>query len=219
MAGNIRFYLDVCMFVFITTIFKRHVISADYHVWGGLVLLGFTLWHLWLNRQWLVGFWRRQQHWQDWITAMLLVVWLALAVTGVLAAKQFGLELHFLKPWHKFLGALSLLLVAMHIGFHWQYLKENILRRCPCLNKVPKALTALLLAGTLCLGVYGFVDSGFGKWISAPFVTSARQKPPKDGSARKKHQPRPFDPLRLGKAMAELSAMLYLGDYVARKRK
>ncbi|BAL85058.1 hypothetical protein SELR_pSRC102510 (plasmid) [Selenomonas ruminantium subsp. lactilytica TAM6421] len=79
-------------------------------------------------------------------------------------------------------------------------------------------MTSLLMAGILCLGAYGFVDSGFGKWISAPFVTSSQQKPPQDGSNRKKHQPRPFDPLRLGKAMAELSAMLYLGAYVVRKR-
>lgn len=219
MAGSLRFYLDVVLFIFISTLFKRHIISADYHVWGGLVFFGLILWHVWLNRKWLTGFIQRQKHWQDWVNLLFLLVWLAMIITGMLVAKQFGLELHFLKPWHKFLGALSLLLVAMHIGFHWQYLKENILRRCPCLKKVPQVITTILLVGTLCLGGYGYVDSGFGKWLSAPFTAAPQRQPAGAGGSRKKHQPQPFNPEKVAKHMAEMAAMLYLGAYLVRKRK
>lgn len=55
MTGSKRFYLDVMMFLFFGTFFNRHVISVDYHVWGGLVFFSFTIWHVWLNRKWLTS--------------------------------------------------------------------------------------------------------------------------------------------------------------------
>lgn len=214
MGNKKRFFLDVVLFVMITTIFKRHVISADYHVWGGLVFVGLTFWHIWLNRQWLHRLAGKQKKAIDWLNIVLLFVWAALLVTGILAAKQFGIALHVLKPYHKFLGALSLLLVAAHIGFHWQYLKQNILQVAGVFRRVPKGIATVALAGMLCLGGYGFVDSGFAKWISAPFTVSAR---PANPAGRRQHTPQPFDWTRLGKAMAELAGMLYLGAYVTKK--
>ena len=214
MGSKLRFFLDVVLFVMITTIFKRHVISADYHVWAGLVFYGLIFWHIWLNRQWLKGLIRKQKQALDWLNLFLLFVWAGLLVTGILSARQFGIELHGLKPYHKFLGALSLLLVAAHIGFHWQYLKENILQCAGVFRRVPKGIATVVLIGMLCLGGFGFVDSGFTKWISAPFTVTAR---PANPVGKRQHKPQPFDWMRLGKAMAELGGMLYLGAYVVKK--
>ncbi len=217
MESSMRFYLDVMMFLFFGTFFSRHVISMDYHVWGGLVFFGFTLWHVWLNKKWVTGFSKRQKKWRDWVTFLLLVIWLAMAVTGVLAAKEFGIEWHFLKPWHIFLGAVSLLLVAVHIGFHWIYLRENIRRHLPFWQKVPRALGMVLLMGTLCFGAYSYVASDFGKWISAPFTASPHKNHPQDG--RKQRQQQSFNAVDLAILMAEISAMLYLGAYAVRRKK
>ncbi len=214
MAGSRRFYLDVLMFLFFGTFFNRHVLSMSYHVWGGLVFFGFTVWHVWLNRKWLTGFAKRQKTWRDWATAALIIIWLAMAVTGVLAAKEFGIELNAMRPWHKFFGAISLLLVAVHIGFHWVYLRENIRRSFTFVQKVPRALSTVLLAMTLCFGAYSYVDSSFGKWISAPFISAQHKDPPRDGHGRK-HR-RPFNGADLAKLIAEISAMLYLGAYVVK---
>ena len=213
-----RFCLDVLLFVFITTFFKCHLISVDYHVWGGLVFFGFSLWHVWLNRKWLMGFGRRKKGWRDWGNMLFLLVWLAMIVTGILCARQLGIGWFFLKPWHKFLGAISLLLLAFHISCHWAYLRENILRRCPPLRKVPHTLGAALLAGTLCFGFWSFADSGFGKWISAPFVASSPLPSSGDGSGRKKHQTQPFNPAKVSKYMAESAAMIYACAYMMRKK-
>lgn len=218
MTGSKRFYLDVLMFLFFGTFFSKNVVSMDYHVWGGLVFFGFTLWHVWLNRKWVTGFGKRQKKWRDWVTVLLMVIWLTMAVTGVLAAREFGIEWHAMKPWHMFLGAVSLLLVASHIGFHWGYLRENIKRHLPFLQKVPRALAMILLAGTLCFGGWSYVDSGFSKWIAAPFSSSSHKHRSQDSSGRKQHQQQPFSAADLGRLMAEVSAMLYLGAYVVRKK-
>ncbi|SFT42305.1 hypothetical protein SAMN02910356_00573 [Selenomonas sp. GACV-9] len=214
MICSIRFVLDVILFVLLLTLFKRHVISADYHVWAGLVYCGLLIWHIWLNRQWLQQLIGRKKKGLDWLVLGLILVWILLLVTGILTAKQFGIEWHFLKPYHKFLGAISLLLVAAHIGFHWQYLKDHILQCCGFLRKVPAALATLALVGTLCLGGYGFVDSGYAKWISAPFTVAAR--PAADAAQRRPHKPRPFSWERLGKSMAEIAGMMFLGAYVVK---
>lgn len=219
MTGSKRFYLDVMMFLFFGTFFNRHVISVDYHVWGGLVFFGFTIWHVWLNRKWLTSLGKRQKTWRDWTTLSLFVIWLVMAVTGGLAAKQFGIEWHILKPWHKFLGAISLLLVSVHIGSHWIYLRDNISRWLPFLRKLPRVLTAVLLSGTLCFGGWSYVDSDFGKWIAAPFTASPHQNRIQDGNGKMKHQKQPFSVAALAKIMAEISAMLYLGAYVVKKKK
>ena len=215
MAGSKRFYLDVMMFLFFGTFFNHHVLSMSYHVWGGLVFFGFTVWHVWLNRKWLTGLVIRQKKWRDWVTAALILIWLAMAVSGILAAKEFGIELNVMKPWHKFFGAISLLVVAVHIGFHWVYLRENIRRRFTFVQKVPRALGMVLLAVTLCFGAYSYVDSGFGKWMAAPFTATPHKEHPKDGSGRKIRQ-KPFNGATLAMLMAEVSAMLYLGAYVVK---
>ena len=214
MVRDVRFVVDIVLFVLLTTIFKRHVISADYHVWAGMLACGVIAGHVWLNRIWLRRFASKRKKESDWLSFALMFVFAVLLVTGILTAKPFGIELHALKPYHKCLGGISLLLVAAHIGFHWQYLRVNFLRSFRLCRLVPKALTTMLLIGALCLGGYGFVDSGFAKWIAAPFTVAAR--PAADAAQRRPHKPRPFSWERLGKSMAEIAGMMFLGAYVVK---
>lgn len=213
MVRDRRLVVDMILFVLLTTIFKRHVISANYHVWAGMLFCGLLAGHVWLNRAWLRRFTAKRKKESDWLSFVLLFVFAALLITGILTAKPFGIELNYLKPYHKCLGGLSLLLVSAHIGFHWQYLRVNFLRSFRVLRLIPQAVTTLLLIGALCLGGYGFVNSGFAKWMTAPFTATLRVA---DAAARPRHQLQPFDWERLGKSMAELAGMMFLGAYVVK---
>ena len=122
------------------------------------------------------------------------------------------------KPYHKFLGALSLLLVAVHIGFHWAYLREHIRKRCTWIAKVPRLVGTICLAATLCFGTYSYVDSGFGRFLAAPFTSSQHGVEHREGGAGREHHMPEFSLLNLGRLMAEVSAMVYLGAYVVRRR-
>ena len=78
-TSNVRFYLDVLMFVFFGFFFDCKIIAVDYHVWGGLVFFLFTVWHVWLNRRWLNNLAKRKKRWQDWTDILLIVSWLVVA--------------------------------------------------------------------------------------------------------------------------------------------
>ena len=216
-TGNMRFYLDILMFVFLGTFFNRNAISMDYHVWGGLVFFLVTVGHVWLNRRWLTGLWKRKKRLQDWADVLLMMAWLGMAVTGILGAKAIGIELQAVKPYHKFLGALSLLLVAVHIGFHWVYLREHIRKRCTWMAKIPRLAGTLCLVATLCFGTYSYVDSGFGRFLAAPFTSSQRGMEHREGGVGREHHMPEFSLVNLSSLMAEVSAMVYLGAYVVRK--
>ena len=215
-ASNVRFYLDILMFVFFGFFFDCKIIAVDYHVWGGLVFFLFTVWHVWLNRRWLTNLAKRKKRWQDWTDILLIVSWLGMLVTGILLAKEFGIELHDAKPFHKCFGALSLLFAGIHIGFHWNYLREHILRLCPVLHSVPRLVGTLCLAGTLCFGAYSYAASDFGRWLTAPVRHFEHKNMPGEGGKGKKEAVE-FSPEKLAGLLVQISAMLYVGAYVVKK--
>ena len=168
-----RIPLDIVLVLLFTTVFSKNVISLMYHEVVGLVLFALIILHLFLNSAWIKGVCAKlfdkklpkKTRVTIGVDILLLISFLLIIVSGILISKKifsFGLK----APWiviHFFCTALMIILIGVHIGLHWGYLKQK-------LPKPPK-MVALVLTVVICVfGVYSMFTSSFGTWLSRPFV-------------------------------------------------
>lgn len=71
---------------------------------------------------------------------------------------------------HLFFGAIFLIFACIHIGLHWNWVKNMIYKK-----QMPKP-AVIVLSVVLCAltaaGVVNLSKSSMGRWISAPFVSA-----------------------------------------------
>ena len=175
-----RIPLDILLLVLFTTIFSKNVISLMYHEAAGLALFALILVHIFfLNSAWVKGvacrLFQRKMPVRARIVAcadiLLGVSFLLIVISGVLISKKlfgFGLK----APWiviHFFCSAFMVILIGVHIGLHWDYLKNGIAKRLPGMRLPKKA--AMVLSTLICaFGVYSLFASSLGSWLARPFV-------------------------------------------------
>lgn len=234
----LRLVLDFVLMLLLITIFGKNAVNLMYHEVVGLVLLGLILAHLIANRKWIAAAFRSfrgktaRQKLLFAVNLLLIFFWLSCIVLGILVSKKI---FHFnlpgsLIPRHFFTAALALLFTGLHIGLNWR----SVCRRIAPRVRVPKAVTALILAVLLVGGGISFAVSDFGSWIAAPFQTSASMQhagPPArsaHGHAQGRqggHHGEPFSGKRLAKVLVtdffmigSVGAAAWGGDTLLRKK-
>ncbi len=176
-----RIPLDILLVFLFTTVFSKNVISLTYHEVIGLALFALILVHVFfLNSAWVKGvaaklFQRKMPNKTRLIACVDLLLgfsFLLIIISGVLISKKlfgFGLK----APWiviHFFCTALMIILIGVHLGLHWEYLKSGIGKRLTWLRLPQKA--AFVLSALICVfGIYSLFTSSLGNWLSRPFVT------------------------------------------------
>ena len=170
---SLRIPLDILLIVLFSTVFSKNVISLMYHEVVGLGLFALVILHLFLNSAWIKGVCLKlfdqslpkKTRVIAAVDILLFISFFLIIVTGVLISKKlfgFGLK----APWiviHFFCTALMIVLMGIHIGLHWGYLKKH-------LPKLPK-VAALVLTVVICaFGICSMFTSSFGTWLSRPFV-------------------------------------------------
>ena len=55
----IKFTLDIAMAVLFVTFFNKNLISFNFHIISGYIFGGFILFHLLLNRKWIINITKR----------------------------------------------------------------------------------------------------------------------------------------------------------------
>ena len=96
----------------------------------------------------------------------------ATVVTGLLMAKTLPTAMqgaYLVKPWHYFAAASALILIGIHLGLHWKYLRGVLLSKLPLPKRVAKVLGSACLALVLVFGAYSLAVSHFSSWLSGPF--------------------------------------------------
>lgn len=168
-----RIPLDFVLVVLFTTVFSKNVISLMYHEVVGLGLFTLIILHLFLNSAWIKGVCTKlldkklpkKTRVTIGVDILLLISFLLIIVTGVLISKKlfgFGMK----APWiviHFFCTALMIVLMGIHIGLHWGYLRQK-------LPKLPKMVTLILTVVICTFGIYSMFTSSLGSWFSRPFV-------------------------------------------------
>ena len=79
----------------------------------------------------------------------------ATVITGLLMAKTLPTAVqgaYLVKPWHYFAAASALILIGIHLGLHWKYLRGVLLSKLPLSKRVAKVL------GSACLALVSFSE-------------------------------------------------------------
>lgn len=178
----VKLGLDLIMAVGLFSLFSVAAVGLAFHEVVGLALFGAFVLHLALNWRWIVSFTRRlfakniplKIRIGYILNVLLLISFLIIIASGITMSKFVfaGIfeEVETFKPAHYFFSALALVLVGIHTGLHWAFIKAmfNKVIKLPKVAIKPLAATALLLIITG--GAWGLTSSSFTAWIAAPVL-------------------------------------------------
>jgi hypothetical protein len=153
--NTLKFILDLVMAVVIALFFKKNVLTLTYHEVAGLAVFLLFLLHLIFNSKWISAVAAKlfkkempvRQKVLFVIDALLLVAFLTVGITGIMISKilfsfRAGgsvIRLHF------FSAALSLLLVAIHLGLHASFIKNMFMKTFSFMKGGAKYFLIILL--------------------------------------------------------------------------
>ena len=186
-ARVLKLVLDAVMLILLVLMYKKQVISLEFHEIGGLALIGLFLIHHLVNAKWIGAVTQRLFAKETpglvraryIVDALLLLAFLAVGVTGVFISKVV-FSLHVagnFKTLHYFASALAILLMGIHLGLHADYIFGKLLRKGA--NKAAKIALCVLLAALIAFGGYSLTTTSFLRYLAAPLqMANAMQGAP-----------------------------------------
>ena len=179
-ARILKLVLDAIMLILLVLMYKKQVISMEFHEIGGLALIGLFLIHHLINANWIGAVTRRLFakgtpgliRARYIVDALLLVAFLAVGVTGVLISK-IVFSLHVagnFKTLHYFASALAIVLMGVHLGLHADYIFGKLLRKGA--NRFAKIALCAVLAVMIAFGGYSLFTTSFVRYLAAPLQTA-----------------------------------------------
>lgn len=181
-----KLIFDLCMFITLMILYKKNIISLDFHEIAGLVVLGAMLIHVLINGGWVKavtgkifqkGFSTKQK--VNWIVDFLeLITVIGLIVTSLLINKRTfpAIGNHKeLNPYHFFFAAVLLVLVGIHVGLHFSFIKNSIggVKKSSVVSRIIFIIAGVISGG---FGIYSICTTGFLRWIKAPFISMANMQ-------------------------------------------
>jgi len=172
----LKLVLDAVMLILLVLMYRKQVISLQFHEIGGLALIGLFLIHNLINGRWITATTRKlfakgtpgMVRARYIVDALLLVAFLAVGITGVLINKTL-FTLHVggnAKTLHYFASAVAIILMGVHLGLHADYIFGKLFKKGA--NKIAKIATAALLAAMVAFGGYSLVTTQFVSFLAAP---------------------------------------------------
>lgn len=179
----LKLILDVLMFTTLMLLYSKNVISLTFHELAGLIVLFVMLFHVLINGKWFCAVTKRMFDKSFsaktkvlWITDFLLLVCtLSMLVTSFLISKAllpgFLGGHNAVIPYHFFFAAIFLILLGIHVGFHFKYIANVISKKRE--HRKSTKITAVVAAVLICAaGIYSISTTSYTRWIKAPFSAS-----------------------------------------------
>ena len=176
----LKLVLDAIMLILLVLMYKKQVISMEFHEIGGLALIGLFVIHHLVNARWIGSATKRlftkgtpgMVRARYIVDALLLVAFLTVGVTGILINKTL-FEIHIAgnaKTLHYFASAIAIILMGVHLGLHADYILGKLFRAGA--NKIAKIATAVMLAALVAFGGYSVFTTQFVSYLAAPIQTA-----------------------------------------------
>lgn len=169
MKRQFKIILDVIMLLMALTLFSKQFISMQYHEIAGLVLIAIIIVHIAVNIKIALAMGKNFARIPAAVKAglivdiLLLICFAWLGISGVLCSHTIfaaiASENTIFKLSHMFVGAISVILLGVHIGLHI------------CRKPMPVIAAVIVSAVVLCGGIYGAVNSSMGRWLTIPVST------------------------------------------------
>ena len=176
----LKLTLDAVMLVLLVLMYRKQVISLQFHEIGGLALIGLFVIHNLVNGRWITATTKKlfskstpaMVRARYIVDTLLLVAFLAVGITGVLINKTlFAIRVvGNARTLHYFSAALAVLLMGVHLGLHADYIFGKAFRRGA--NKVAKAALCVVLAAMIAFGGYSLVTTQLVSFLTAPLRTT-----------------------------------------------
>ena len=171
----IKAVLDIFMTLIFALLFNKMILGLVFHEAAGLAIGMAIIVHLFLNWKWIViitkKFFAREIPMRTKVGYLLnfslLIGFLTIIVSGIFISKVFLVSIRGLgslnyKTIHIIASYVTLVLIGVHIGLHWAFIKQMSKRLCPKMNaSLRKGIAIVLLIGIIFGGGYSFVQSGF----------------------------------------------------------
>ena len=188
----LKLILDLLMFITLMLLYSKNVISLTFHELAGLIVLFVMLIHVLINGKWVFAVTKKMLDKSFsartkvlWVTDFLLLVCtIAMIVTGLLISKALLPDFlgghNSLIPLHFFFSAIMIILLGIHIGFHFKYIANVIMkkREHKTVSKVIAIVAAVFIAAA---GIYSISTTSYTKWLTAPFTISQQSHGPGNG--------------------------------------
>ena len=180
-----KIVFDIAMTGILVLLYNSHVFAISFHEVAGLILSGLFIIHCVFNKKWIttvsaklfskslaprvrIGYI---------VNVLLLITFTLIIISGIRTSQVLFPQFAAPKgtPWraiHHFAGAMSIILVGVHVGLHWGFIKGMWKKVVHIPSKIAKPLSVCLLVALLGFGLYSMVTSSFVGWLSEPFTTS-----------------------------------------------
>ncbi|WP_318507518.1 DUF4405 domain-containing protein [Bacillus sp. T3] len=204
----IKFTLDILIGVTFALFYNKNVLGGlAFHEIAGLVICGAFVAHVLLNINWVknvtLKLFDRKLPWKTKLNyvlnLLLLITMTTIIVTEILISRvvfpnlTIGNE-QWMKMLHLTVSYLTLIIVAVHVGLHWQWVINmfkkvfKIKSSSKVLGYTAKIITVLMLL----FGVYEMYATGFGNRVAQSanmFSTTTQQGPMGEGDFSQNGQP------------------------------
>jgi len=183
----IKIILDITMLVLLLMIYQKSTISMSFHELGGLALGIMFIFHNLLNLNWIKTvtskLFKKSTSANlkiSWVVNFLLLIsMVVIIITGIMINKTLPIKIgqfNGAKQWHYFFAALSIALMGIHLGLHWNFIKSLLSKKLHISGKLLKSVGFLLLIITVVFGGYNIGTGSYARWISGPFMSVQGQE-------------------------------------------
>jgi hypothetical protein len=178
----VKIGLDAVMLLLLILLFKDRVISIAFHERAGLIIFALFLCHNGLNWSWIAAISRRffttalplRTRAGYVVDALLLLTMAYIVLSGVMISRTVLVGIFGSSPtWrfgHFFASAVALVLVGIHLGLHWSFIRSlsaRVLRLPPVIARRLGIAALVVIVG---FGIYSVVTSSFLYWLASPLV-------------------------------------------------
>ena len=180
--NTVKILLDIVMVILLFAMYSKNAVNINFHEFGGLAVCGLFLIHKGLSWRWIISITKRffnpslpaKTRIGYIVDFLLLISMTFILISGIMISKDIfiGISSNW-SGWrigHYFSSAVAVILVGIHIGLHWSFIKSmlNKILRLPRI--VSRTLAIFFIVAILAYGGYGIVTTNFGQWLGAPFT-------------------------------------------------
>ena len=183
----IKMILDIIMIVILAMLYNSHVAALSFHEIAGLGVFGLFIIHCILNLKWITGISKRffskslapKVRIGYIVNLLLAVTFIFIIISGICTSQVLFPSNSHGSVWrgiHHFCGAISIILVGIHVGLHWTFISSMFKKVVPMKDGFRKIVARILLVMVLSLGIYSITTSSFTNWLIEPFVTQTKDQ-------------------------------------------
>lgn len=182
--NSVKITLDIIMIFIVALLYQKRVISLQFHEIAGLGVFFLFIIHLLFNWKWISHVSKRllerdlpaKTKFGYFINVLLLISWALVGISGIFISKvvfhfNFGM---IWKTVHYTSAAVSLILVGVHIGLHWAFIKGVLIKSTAWMKGVAKPVGTVCLLIAFLFGAYSINTTSFLQWLALPFATTAQ---------------------------------------------